>query len=118
MLVGYFPASYSPLCNTACQVLPLSNQTSKISLTFSKFDASYLQPSGKNSLICKSHHASAPFSSKICAVLAKISSSKIGSFVVLSLKNAIGTPQSLWREIHQSGRFSIIEVIRLIPEAG
>ena len=32
--------------------------------------------------------------------------------------SGIGTPQVRWREMHQSGRFSIIPVIRASPHAG
>ena len=37
----------------------------------------------------------------------------------LANRNAgIGTPQFLWRDKHQSGRFSTIERIRVIPQSG
>jgi hypothetical protein len=44
--------------------------------------------------------------------------SRSGSPVFLSTKTAIGTPQARWREMHQSGRVSIIERRRLRPAAG
>ena len=34
------------------------------------------------------------------------------------MKTAMGTPQVRWREMHQSGRPSTIERIRLSPQAG
>ncbi len=38
--------------------------------------------------------------------------------MALWTKTAIGTPQARWREMHQSGRVSIIERRRLRPRAG
>ena len=35
--------------------------------------------------------------------------SRSGSPVFLLTKTAIGTPQARWREMHQSGRLSIME---------
>jgi hypothetical protein len=40
------------------------------------------------------------------------------SFVPLRTKTAIGTPQARWRDTTQSGRFSIMPVMRFSPTAG
>jgi hypothetical protein len=34
------------------------------------------------------------------------------------VKTVMGTPQARWRDTHQSGRFSIMPVIRSRPQAG
>ena len=54
------------------------------------------------------------------AATASISSCVRGcsSPVSLCTNSGIGTPQVRWREMHQSGRFSIMPVMRCSPQAG
>ncbi len=44
--------------------------------------------------------------------------SRNGSPVFLSTKTGMGTPQARWREMHQSGRVSIMARMRFLPCGG
>ncbi len=64
------------------------------------------------------YQASAPSFSKASAMASFTRSSLRISLVPLRTKTAIGTPQARWRETTQSGRFSIMPVMRFSPDCG
>ena len=66
----------------------------------------------------RTRHRCRPRSTR--AATASISSAVRGcsSPVCLCTNSAIGTPQVRWREMHQSGRLSIMPVMRCSPQAG
>src|SRR5690606_10095457 len=92
-----------------------SNQTSSVSRT-----ALYCSASAPiNSDASRLYQPSMP-SCSISFATSSISSGVRGcnSLVSLCTKNGIGTPQVRRREIHQSGRPSIIAWIRFLPQSG
>lgn len=110
--------SFKRSSHTALKVLPLSNHTSKMWGFFSNLGARCLKFSGNKSLTSASHHALHPFLAKMLLMCSKMAGSSRGSWLSLSKKNAIGTPQLLWRDTHQSGRCSIIALRRFLPCGG
>jgi hypothetical protein len=94
---------------------PESAQTSITSFTFSYWSASAPRSSAGSSA---NQASMPPFSTR--AATASISSCVRGcsSPVLLCTKSAIGTPHVRWRDTHQSGRFSIMPVMRCSPHAG
>src|SRR5471030_117496 len=92
-------------------VQPESNQTSRMSVTWSKSSALYLLPRKRSGRLA--NQASAPSLLKASTTRPITSGSRNGSPVFLFTNTAIGTPQARWRETFQSGRVSIIERRRL-----
>src|SRR6185312_6496966 len=75
-------------------------------------------PSGRTSLACFLYQESAPSRANrsTTALLASLDSRSLPQ---PSQKNtAIGTPQTLCREMHQSGRVAIMLLIRSSPQGG
>ena len=64
------------------------------------------------------NQASAPSAATASAMRSSTRGSRSGSPVSRRTKTVIGTPQARWREMHQSGRVSIIPRSRRCPEAG
>src|SRR5581483_6547648 len=94
---------------TASWLDPESNQTSRMSFSRSNdVDPHFAQvnPGGTNSSVGRSYHASAPYTSKIVAVRSTMSVLVTASPHLVHDSAAIGTPQTRWREMHQSGRFA------------
>src|SRR6185312_2857546 len=104
------------LRSTQACVVPLSNQTSRISSTLRHWPACST-PSRKRSRAPGLNQASAPSSSNAWAIRwLTVSLVRISPF---SLTNtAIGTPQARWRDSTQSDRSSIIERSRFCPAGG
>ena len=94
---------------------PESNQTSRMSVTCSYCVSS----TPRRWKISSEYQQSAPCSSTKSAVLCISSiASGCSSLVCRSTNRAMGTPQVLCREIHQSGRFSTIPLMRSSPQPG
>ena len=65
-------------------------------------------PSGTNSAIGRSYHASAPCSSKTEAARSTSAGVSSASPHFVQSTAGIGTPHARWREMHQSGRLAIM----------
>ena len=105
--------------STKACVEPESNQTSQMSSTF--FQSSLAREPRKRSRAPALYQASAPSCSKASAMrLFTASSCRISAepSAFSRTNTAIGTPQARWREITQSGRLSIMPVMRFSPAAG
>ena len=82
-----------------------------MSVTFSKFfdpHPAQARPSGVKSAASRSNQAPAPSVSIHAAAFPAIRGSITASPQSAHVKAVMGTPQVRWREMHQSGRFSII----------
>src|SRR6185436_7971887 len=75
-------------------------------------------PSGMNSSVGCSYHASAPYVSKTDAVFSTSAGDVIASPHLVQSTAGIGTPQTRWREMHQSGRFATMLYMRSWPQDG
>ena len=95
---------------------PESNQTSRVSWTFS-YSAAPATPI--RSAASRVNQASTPWASTRRAT-ASISSGVRGcrSPVSLWTSRGMGTPQVRWREMHQSGRLRIMASMRDWPQSG
>ena len=105
--------------STKACVEPESNQTSRMSSTFCQPSLARLPR--KRSAAPGAYQASAPSFSKASTMRSSTSGSCRTSTEPsgFSLTNtAIGTPQARWREITQSGRPSIMPLMRFWPAAG
>ena len=92
-------------------VEPESNQTSRMSVTFSQSSCGWSLPR-KRALASSSNQASAPSCSKASLIRALTAGSRRISAVPSGwrlTKQVSGTPQARWRDSTQSGRASIIE---------
>ena len=92
-------------------VLPESNQTSRMSVTFSHSSCGW-SLARKRALAPSSNQASAPSFSKASLIRALTAGSRRISAVPSGrrlTKQVSGTPQARWRDSTQSGRASIIE---------
>ncbi len=105
--------------STKACVEPESNQTSQMSSTF--FQSSLAREPRKRSRAPALYQASAPSCSKASAMrLLTASSLRMSAepSAFSRTNTAIGTPQARWREITQSGRLSIMPLMRFSPAAG
>ena len=105
--------------STKACVEPESNQTSRMSSTFCQSSLARLPR--KRSRAPSAYQASAPSASKASTMRTSTSGScRISTEPsACALTNtAIGTPQARWREITQSGRVSIMPVMRFSPCGG
>ncbi len=105
--------------STKACVEPESNQTSQMSSTF--FQSSLASEPRKRSRAPALYQASAPSCSNASAMRWFTASSlrMVAEPSAFSRTNtAIGTPQARWREITQSGRLSIMPLMRFSPAAG
>src|SRR5438067_7741627 len=92
---------------TASWLEPESNQTSRMSRSRSNDVPPHegqTKPSGRNSSIGRSYHASALYFSKTDAAFSTSAAVRIASPQAVQSTAGIGTPQARWREMHQSGR--------------
>jgi hypothetical protein len=76
------------------------------------------KPSGMNSSMGRSYHASAPYFSNTDAARSTSAAEIIGSWHFTQSTAGIGTPQARCRETHQSGRLATMLCIRSWPHAG
>ena len=77
-----------------------------------------VSPSGRNSSIGRSYHASAPCSANTAAARSASGAVSTASPHFTQSTAGIGTPHDRWREMHQSGRLASISVRRSSPHAG
>src|SRR6185437_4334449 len=106
--------------STAAWLEPDSNQTSIMSLSLRNAVAphAHLVPAGRMSEALRVYQESAP-SRANSSTTALFTSLDSRSFPQASQKNtAMGTPQTRWREMHQSGRVAIMLLMRSSPQAG
>jgi hypothetical protein len=73
---------------------------------------------GTSSAGGRRYQASAPSRSNTSATCAQSASLAIGSPHASQYIATTGTPQSRWREMHQSGRVAIMFAIRSFPQPG
>src|SRR5262249_10103916 len=87
-----------------------SNQTSRMSVSPWNFDCpqGQLKPAGKNLSTGVRYQTPVPSSSTALATESITSAETIASPQASQKEIGMGTPQSLCRLMHQSGRFSII----------
>src|SRR5438128_5480011 len=93
--------------STASWLDPESNQTSRMFISRSKLAPphfGHVRPAGMKSLLGRSYHESAPYCSKTAAVFSTSAGVTIASPQAVQSTAGIGTPQTRWREMHQSGR--------------
>src|SRR6266702_3020934 len=93
----------------ACET-PESNQTSSMSISFSKLLFPHFGqtvPAGRSRSALQSYQMSALCSLNSSATWNMIGASARYSPHSVQEKAVMGTPHDLWREMHQSGRFSI-----------
>src|SRR5207244_9707716 len=76
------------------------------------------RPAGTNSSTGRSYHASAPYVSNTFAAFSTRAVVRIASPHFVQSSAGIGTPQTRWREMHQSGRFATMLYMRSWPHAG
>src|SRR5580765_7683891 len=113
---------------TASWLDPESNQTSRMFISRSKPvedpDAGVLphvghtRSAGTNSSVGLSYHESAPYCSKTAAVFDTSDGVVIAVPHFAQSTAGIGTPQTRWREMHQSGRFATMLYMRSCPHDG
>jgi hypothetical protein len=78
-------------------------------ISFSKLTSphfAHVKPSGTNSSIGRSYHASAPYFSNTLADFSTSAGVVTASPQRLQSTAGIGTPHARWREMHQSGRLA------------
>src|SRR6185295_758603 len=101
--------------STASWLDPESNQTSRMFISRSKVvppHEGHVNPSGTKSPVGRSYHESAPWVSNTAAVLSTSAVVTIASPHLTQSTAGMGTPQTRWREMHQSGRLAIMLYIR------
>src|SRR5580765_8699428 len=106
---------------TASWLEPESNQTSRMFISRSNVvppHDGHVSPSGMNSSVGRSYHASAPYVSKTAAVFFTSAGVTIASPHLVQSTAGIGTPHTRWREMHQSGRFATMLYMRSWPHCG
>src|SRR5882724_1234663 len=107
--------------STASWLDPESNHTSRMFISRSKLvpphDAQ-VRPSGMNSSVGRSYQASAPYWSNTAAVFSTRAGVVIASPHLAQSTAGIGTPQTRWREMHQSGRWATMLYMRSCPHDG
>ncbi len=106
---------------TANQLVPESNQTSRMSVSLRKAvppQCAHFVPAGSRSAMGVVCQASAPSRSKRSTILRLSAASMMGWLQPSHMKTAMGTPQMRWRLMHQSGRVAIMLVMRSLPQAG
>ena len=92
-----------------------------MSVSFSNFVAAAvraLRSGGNNGIGLGVNQASAPERAKSSTTLRLMAGSLSGLPQPSQRKTAMGTPQTRWREMHQSGRVAIMLEIRSSPQAG
>src|SRR5471032_734918 len=107
--------------STASWLDPESNQTSRMFISRSKLvppQDGHVNPSGMNSSVGRSYQASAPYVSKTPAVFSTSAGDVIASPHFVQSTAGIGTPQTRWREMHQSGLVATMLYIRSWPHDG
>src|SRR3954466_692316 len=106
---------------TASWLDPESNQTSRVFISRSNVVPPHVpqvRPAGMNSSVGRSYHASAPYRSNTLAVFSTSAAEVIASPHLVQSTAGIGTPQTRWREMHQSGRCATMLYMRSWPHAG
>ena len=106
--------------STASWLDPESNQTSRMSYSRSNDVPPHSQasPAGTKFSIGCSYQASAVCSSNTRAACSTSAGVRIDVPHPRHVSAGIGTPQARWREMHQSGRFANMPVMRSRPQAG
>src|SRR5215212_7595889 len=107
--------------STASWLDPESNQTSRMFISRSKLVPPHdgqVNPSGMNSSVARSYHASAPYWSNTAAVFSTRAGEVSASPHFVQSTAGIGTPQTRWREMHQSGRCATMLYMRSWPHDG
>src|SRR3954447_12193928 len=95
--------------STASWLEPESNHTSRMFISRAKLVAPHdphLSPSGTNSSVGRSYHASAPKRSNTDAAFSTIADEITASPQLAQSSAGIGTPHARCRETHQSGLFA------------
>src|SRR5262245_23289254 len=107
--------------STASWLEPESNQTSRMFISRSKLEPPHFEqtiPGGRNSSVGRSYQASAPYCSNTLAARSTSAGVKCASPHAVQSTAGIGTPQTRWREMHQSGRFASMLKILSCPHDG
>src|SRR5436309_9028420 len=107
--------------STASWLEPESNQTSRMFISRSKPEPPHFEqtiPGGTKSSVGRSYHASAPYCSNTVAARWTSAVVKCASPHDVQSMAGIGTPQTRWREMHQSGRLASMLKIRSCPQVG
>src|ERR1700678_2783754 len=106
---------------TARWLEPESNQTSHMSLSFRNSvepQRAQATPGPMRSAAERSYQTSEVGSRKSCTTRSRTLGSVIGSWHFSQENATMGTPQTRWREMHQSGREAIILDMRSSPHSG
>src|SRR5579872_2064276 len=107
--------------STAACELPESNHTSRMSSVFANESLPHFGHfafGALKSLAGRMYHASVPSRAKISSVSFIEARSSITFAHVSHFKAGIGTPHARWREIHQSGRVSVMLRMRSRDHGG
>ncbi len=107
-------------CRMPCDE-PDSNQTSRMSRPFSNSlppQARQAVPAGTKSPASRLYQELEPSAANDFSTFSTAAGSSSASPQVLQKKAGRGTPQSRWREMHQSGRPAIMLAMRSWPQAG
>src|SRR5881396_2978615 len=107
--------------STASWLDPESNHTSRMFISRSNVappHEGHVRPAGMNSAVGRSYHASAPYCSNTSAAFSTSAGVARASLHVAQSTAGMGTPQTRWREMHQSGRFAIMLYMRSWPHEG
>ena len=75
-------------------------------------------PAGMKAAASSAYQELEPSAAKAFSTFSMAAGSSSGSSHFLQKKAGRGTPQSRWREMHQSGRLSIMLAMRSSPQAG
>src|SRR5271166_4720097 len=107
--------------STASCELPESNHTSRMSSVFANASPPHLEHrvlGALKSLAGRMYHASVPSRAKISSVRCIEARSSVTVAQVSHLSAGIGTPHARWREMHQSGRVSVMLRMRSRDHGG
>src|SRR5271155_4529400 len=116
---GHFSSGRT--ASTAACDDPESNQTSRMSSCLTKLATPHfvhLTPGATKSAAGRLYHASEPSRAKISSTRSIVAVNDATSAQSAHLTAGIGTPHARWREMHQSGRVSVMLRIRSRDQAG
>src|SRR5215469_12005029 len=106
---------------TAAQLDPDSNHTSIMSNSLRNFCAlqlGHFTSGGTISFTSRVYQASAPSRANRATTASFAALDRSGSLQPSQKKIGMGTPQTRWREMHQSGRVATMLEIRSCPQPG